>query len=86
MLLRHVPVAKQRRLVQVLAEMDPCRDLVKPFPVELQVRRGVVYRIAAQDDERPYAARVDVGDQLAKPFRLRLFVRRKRVSVLDGSP
>ncbi len=77
------PAALQGRFVGIQAQVSLPADFFERAG-EIQVGRGAINRVAAQDDQRFHFARVHVGDQFAQRLRLVDRVAFDRVGVADG--
>src|SRR5260370_35105174 len=77
-----VPLTKLGSLVLVKAEMNAQRNLsILENVSKVEIDRGVVGRIAAEDNQQIYFARGDVGNEISYRFGLGHRVRINRVSV-----
>ena len=67
-------------LVHVKPEMNRHRHFSHSLGIQFEICRSVVNRIAAENNEHPHAAAVDVGYQLAQLLDLQFVsIRRKRL-------
>ena len=73
------------RLVRIKAQMNAERNLCQPLGAQFQIRRGVIDRIAANNNEHPHPTAVNVSDQFPELVDLQFVrIRRKRLDVRDS--